>query len=188
MKSGGPRVVHDAGRHSPHSATASQPSRRSVSKDLSELWSPVQHPDAMTSLAPLSFPPRNRLCPHRMHYPHLAGAMAGTASSYHKSSALPQSCRSSADASQSIKLHPAWFVQAPDTLCHTPPSSVALHPNPFKSVLYVHPHLPLQWAHHICSPGTLCLLWIRVYQLIRRLPSSTLVRWFAPETFKLKTN
>jgi hypothetical protein len=27
--------------------------------------------------------------------------------------------RSSADASQPIELHPAWFVQAPDALCHS---------------------------------------------------------------------
>jgi dual specificity tyrosine-phosphorylation-regulated kinase 2/3/4 len=84
-------------RHSPHSATAtfSQPSRHSISKDSSEPWSPVQQPDAMTSVASLisqsslssshalSASAAQANTPDR-HFP----SRPGTASSSHKSSSL----------------------------------------------------------------------------------------------------
>ena len=82
-------------RHSPHSATFSQPSRHSISKDPSEPWSPVQQPDAMTSAASLI----SQSSLSSSHALSASGALGGTpdrhfssrpgtASSSHKSTSL----------------------------------------------------------------------------------------------------
>ena len=98
-------------RHSPHSATFSQPSRHSISRDLSEPWSPVQQPDAMTSAASLisqsSLSSSHALStsaaltgtPDR-HFP----SRPGTASSSHKSSSL-------AAAPQQTPLSPSGSIR-----------------------------------------------------------------------------
>ncbi|KAI0303440.1 hypothetical protein B0F90DRAFT_1935362 [Multifurca ochricompacta] len=82
-------------RHSPHSAAFSQPSRRSISKDPAEPWSPVQQPDAMASAVSLA----SQSSLSSSHALSASGAVAGTpdrhyssrpgtASSSHKSSSL----------------------------------------------------------------------------------------------------
>ncbi|KAI0290467.1 hypothetical protein BC826DRAFT_1026615 [Russula brevipes] len=116
MKLGGTTTKDGSGtkasskRHSPHSATASQPSRRSVSKDLSEPWSPVQHPDAMTSAASLI----SHSSLSSSHALSASGAVAGTpdrqlpsrpgtASSSHKSSSLAAPQQTPLSPSSSIR-------------------------------------------------------------------------------------
>ena len=99
--SGSPSATKDnssarqsSSRQSPHSATLSQPSRRSISKD-SEPWSPVQQPEAMASAASLA----SQSSLSSSHALSASGAPAGTpdrpfssrpgtASSSHKSSSL----------------------------------------------------------------------------------------------------
>jgi dual specificity tyrosine-phosphorylation-regulated kinase 2/3/4 len=98
-------------RHSPHSATFSQPNRHSISRDPSEPWSPVQQPGAMTSAASLisqsSLSSSHALSttgapagtPDR-HFP----SRPGTASSSHKSSSL-------AAAPQQTPLSPSGSIR-----------------------------------------------------------------------------
>ncbi len=82
-------------RHSPHSTIFSHPSRRSISKDHPEPWSPVEQPDAMASAASLI----SQSSLSSSHALSVSGAVAGTpdrhlssrpgtASSSHKSSSL----------------------------------------------------------------------------------------------------
>ncbi|KAH9967913.1 hypothetical protein BC827DRAFT_1152282 [Russula dissimulans] len=97
-------------RHSPHSAISSQPSRRSISKDLQEPWSPVQQPDAMASAASLvsqsslssshALPTSGAVAgtPDR-HFP----SRPGTASSSHKSSSLAAPQQTPLSPSNSIR-------------------------------------------------------------------------------------
>ena len=98
-------------RHSPHSATFSQPSRHSISRDPSEPWSPVQQPDAMTSAASLI----SQSSLSSSHALSTSGVPAGTpdrhfssrpgtASSSHKSSSL-------AAAPQQTPLSPSGSIR-----------------------------------------------------------------------------
>ena len=96
-------------RHSPHSATFSQPSRHSISRDPSEPWSP--QPDAMTSAASLI----SQSSLSSSHALSTSGAPTGTpdrhfssrpgtASSSHKSSSL-------AAAPQQTPLSPSGSIR-----------------------------------------------------------------------------
>ena len=98
-------------RHSPYSATYSQPSRRSISKDPQEPWSPVQQPDAMASAASLI----SQSSLASSHALSVSGAPAGTpdrhfpsrpgtASSSHQSSSL-------AAAPQQTPLSPSGSIR-----------------------------------------------------------------------------
>ena len=98
-------------RHSPHSATFSQPNRHSISRDPSEPWSPVQQPDAMTSAASLI----SQSSLSSSHALSASGALTGTldrhfpsrpgtASSSHKSSSL-------APAPQQTPLSPSSSIR-----------------------------------------------------------------------------
>jgi len=82
-------------RHSPHSTTVGQPSRRSISKDLPEPWSPIERPEAMASAASLV----SQSSLSSSHALSVSGAVAGTpdrqfpsrpgtASSSHKSGSM----------------------------------------------------------------------------------------------------
>jgi len=132
-------------RHSPHSATSSQPSRRSISKDPQEPWSPVQRPDAMASAASLV----SQSSLSSSHALSASGAVAGTpdrhfpsrpgtASSSHKSSSLapqqtPLSPSNSIRRGSSKRLTPSAIpffrrsnsqsVQVGPLRSHSPPAS-----------------------------------------------------------------
>ena len=97
-------------RHSPHSATFSQPNRHSISKDPSEPWSPIQQPDAMTSAASLI----SQSSLSSSHALSTSGAPVGTpdrhfssrpgtASSSHKSSSLAAPQQTPLSPSNSIR-------------------------------------------------------------------------------------
>jgi dual specificity tyrosine-phosphorylation-regulated kinase 2/3/4 len=98
-------------RQSPHTATFSQPSRHSISRDPSEPWSPIQQPDAMTSAASLI----SQSSLSSSHALSTSGALIGTpdrhfssrpgtASSSHKSSSL-------AAAPQQTPLSPSGSIR-----------------------------------------------------------------------------
>jgi dual specificity tyrosine-phosphorylation-regulated kinase 2/3/4 len=92
-------------RHSPHLTAFTQFSRRSMSKDPPEPWSPIEHPEAMASAASLV----SQTSLSSSHALSVSGAAAGTpdrhlssrpgtASSSHKSSAPQQTPLSPSDS------------------------------------------------------------------------------------------
>ena len=97
-------------RHSPHSTAVGQPSRRSISKDLPEPWSPIEQPEAMASAASLV----SQSSLSSSHALSVSGAVAGTpdrqfpsrpgtASSSHKSGSMAAPQQTPLSPSDSIR-------------------------------------------------------------------------------------
>lgn len=97
-------------RHSPHSTAAGQASRRSISKDPPEPWSPIEQPEAMASAASLV----SQSSLSSSHALSVSGAVAGTpdrqlpsrpgtASSSHKSGSMAAPQQTPLSPSDSIR-------------------------------------------------------------------------------------
>ena len=101
-------------RHSPHSTTVGQPSRRSISKDPPEPWSPIEQPEAMASAASLV----SQSSLSSSHALSVSGVVAGTpdrqfpsrpgtASSSHKSGSMAAPQQTPLSPSDSIRRGPS---------------------------------------------------------------------------------